>query len=206
MPQPNLRLVSIRGILPRAYENRQNTQFLHHRAHRPRQIDAGRPPAAADRHHLRPGYDRAGAGQHGSGAREGGDDQGLGGAHELQRQGRADLRIEPDRHARARRLRLRGQPGAERLRRGAAGGGRLAGHRSPDHRQPVPGPGSRLRNHPDYQQDRPAVGAPRPGGGRDQQPDRHTRRPDPAHLGQSRTERGKRAGENRGAGAAAERG
>ena len=51
---------------------------------------------------------------------------------DVQGQGRPDLRAEPDRHARARRLPLRGVALAGRLRGRAAGGGRLPGGRGAD--------------------------------------------------------------------------
>ncbi len=65
---------------------------------------------------------------------------------------------QPDRHAGARRLRLRGLALARRLRGGAAGGRRRAGRRGPDPRQRLPRGRERPAHHPGPQQDRPAVG------------------------------------------------
>ena len=112
-------------------------QLLHHRPRRPRQIHPGRPAAASHRHRPRPRHHRADPRFDGPGTREGRHHQGLRRAHELHCQRRQHLRTQPDRHPRPCGFRLRGQPGAERLRRRGAGGGRHPGHRSPDPRQPV---------------------------------------------------------------------
>ena len=63
---------------------------------------------------------------------------------------------QPDRHARPRRLRLRGQPVAGRLRGRDPAGRRRPGHRGPDAGQLLPGPRERPRDRRLPQQDRPA--------------------------------------------------
>ena len=67
----------------------------------------------------------------------------------------------PHRHAGPRRLRLRGQPLAGRLRGRGAGGRRRPGHRGPDAGQLLPGPRERPRDRRRAQQDRPAGRRPR---------------------------------------------
>ena len=84
----------------------------------------------------------------------------------------AGLRPQPDRHARARRLLLRGHPLAGRLRRRAAAGRRVAGRRGADARQRLPGGREQPRDHPGHQQDRPA----RRAAGRGEAADRGDRR------------------------------
>ena len=71
---------------------------------------------------------------------------------------RAGLRLQPDRHARPRRLHLRGlaQPG--RVRRGHPGRRRHAGRRGADAGQQLPGHREQPGHPPGHQQDRPAVG------------------------------------------------
>ena len=76
---------------------------------------------------------------------------------------RRDLRPQPDRHARARRLHLRGHAIAGRLRRRAAARRRLAGRRGADAGQRLPRRGQQPRDHPGHQQDRPARRAARRG-------------------------------------------
>ena len=71
-------------------------------------------------------------------------------------QGRAGLRSEPDRHAGARRLFVRGHAVARRVRRRAAARRRVAGRRSADARQRLPGRRAQPRDHPRHQQDRSA--------------------------------------------------
>ena len=68
---------------------------------------------------------------------------------------------EPDRHARARGLQLRGHAVAGGLRRGPAAGGCVAGGGGPDARQRLPGRGQQPGDHPRHQQDRPAQRAAR---------------------------------------------
>ena len=83
-------------------------QLLHHRAHRPRQEHAGRPPARAHRRHDRARHEGAGARQHGPGARARHHHQGARRAHPVPRARRPALRAQPHRHARPRGLQLRG--------------------------------------------------------------------------------------------------
>ena len=67
-----------------------------------------------------------------------------------------DVRPQPDRHARPRRLLLRGHAVARRLRRRAAAGRRVAGRRGADAGQRLPRGRQQPRDHPGHQQDRPA--------------------------------------------------
>ncbi len=76
-----------------------------------------------------------------------------------------DLRVQPDRHPRPRRLQLRGLPVAGRLRRGGPGGRRLPGDRGADAGQHLPRGRARSRDRPGHQQDRPAP-PPTPSGSR----------------------------------------
>ena len=77
-------------------------QFLHHRAHRSRQIDARRPPARSDRRALAARNDGAGARLHGPGARARHHHQSPRRAAELSSADDGnDVPAEPDRHARA---------------------------------------------------------------------------------------------------------
>ena len=71
------------------------------------------------------------------------------------------LRAEHDRHARARRLHLRGVPVPRGVRGGGAAGRRGAGHRGADPGEPLPRPRRRPDDHPGAEQDRPALGQPR---------------------------------------------
>ena len=87
----------------RRHGPRHDPQLLDHRAHRPRQVDARRPHPRADRHRRRPRHARAGARLDGPRARARDHDQGAGRARDLE-----GPRAQPDRHARARRLHLRG--------------------------------------------------------------------------------------------------
>ena len=84
-----------------------------------------------------------------------------------------DLRPEPDRYAGPRRLLVRGDAIAGRLRRRAAAGRRVAGRRGADAGQRLPGGRQQPRDHPGHQQDRPA----RRAAGRGQAADRGDRRP-----------------------------
>ena len=68
-----------------------------------------------------------------------------------------DLLAQPDRHARPRRLRLRGVALARRLRRRAAGRRRVAGRRGADGRQLLHGDRAGRRGGAGAEQDRPAV-------------------------------------------------
>ena len=71
---------------------------------------------------------------------------------------RADLRAQPDRHARARRLPLRGVAFAGRVRGRGAGRRCLAGGRGADAGQRLPGGEQQPHDRPGHQQDRPAGG------------------------------------------------
>ena len=82
--------------------------FSHHRPHRPRQVDAGRPHPRAHAHGRRARDARPAPRLHGPRARARHHDQGPGGARLLHGQGRPDLPAEPHRHARPRGLHLRG--------------------------------------------------------------------------------------------------
>ncbi len=138
-------------------------QLLHHRPHRPRQVDACRPVAGANRHsrdarhagpaarHARP---RARARHH---------HQGTGGAPRLHGARRAHLPAQPHRHAGARRLRLRGVALAGRVRGRRPRRRCLTGDRGADARQRLRSAGGGPRDHPRDQQDRPA--RRRPGAG-----------------------------------------
>ena len=83
-------------------------QLLHHRPHRPRQVDPVRPADPAVRQRLRPGDEGADPRLDGHRARARHHHQGADRAPRLQGQGRQDLSAQPDGHAGPRRLRLRG--------------------------------------------------------------------------------------------------
>ena len=85
----------------------------------------------------------------------------------VHRPGREDVRAEPDRHARPRRLLPRGAPLADELRGRAAGGRRLPGGGGADGREPLSRHGVRPRGRAGDQQDRPAVRRRGPGDGGD---------------------------------------
>ena len=87
------------------------------------------------------------------------------------------LRHPPHRHARARRLRLRGVTVAGRLRGRHPAGRRHPGHRGPDPGHLLPGHGARPGDRGRGQQDRPGLRRARPGGGRDREGARDRRRP-----------------------------
>ena len=93
--------------------------------------------------------------------------------------GRRDLPAAPDRHARARRLHLRGLALARRLRGRAARGRRLPGRRGADRRQHLPGDRRRARADPDHEQGRPARRRARARGRGDRGADRRAARGDP---------------------------
>ena len=138
-------------------------QLQHRGAHRPRQEHARRSAARGDPHHRPAPDDEPGARLDGPRAREGDHHQGPRRAPPVRREGRADLRPEPDRHARPRRLHLRGEPIAPGLRGRDPGRRRQPGDRGPDARQRAPGAGAAPRHHPGHQQDRPRLGRPRDG-------------------------------------------
>ena len=108
-------------------------QLLDHRPHRSRQVDAGRSAAGGDRHDHRARAHGAAARQHGPRARARHHHQGQRRAHALRAARRQDVPAEPDRHARARRLRLRGvaQPGGLRRARCWSSTRRRASRRRP---------------------------------------------------------------------------
>ena len=165
-------------------------QLLHHRPHRPRQVDAGRPHAADDRRAGGPGLPRPVPRPHGHRARARHHDQGAERAPALvrRRSGRRDARprAAPHRHPGPRRLHLRGQPLARRVRGRDPAGRRRAGHRGADPGQPLPGHGARPRDHPRAQQDRPPGGRPRALRRRDRPPHRLRSRQHPADQRQDR--------------------
>ncbi len=146
---------------PRDHPPGPPAQFLDHRAHRSRQVDARRSPARDDAHDRRAPDDEPGPRLDGSRAREGHHDQGPRGAPRVHREGRPDVRAQPHRHARARRLRLRGQPQPAGLRGRDPRRRRDAGHRGADAGQRAPRDAREPDAHPGPQQDRPAVGRPR---------------------------------------------
>ena len=88
----------------------------------------------------------------------------------------ADLPAAPDRHARARRLHLRGLALAGGVRGRAARRRRLPGGRGADGRQHLPGGRVGARADPVPEQDRPAGRRARAGGGRSRRADRRARR------------------------------
>ncbi len=112
--------------------------------------------------------------------------QGADRAPQLSGAGRQDLRAEPDGHAGPRRLRLRGQPLARRLRGLAAGGRRQPGRRGADPGQRLSRDRRQPRDHPGPEQDRPAVGRARAGQPRDRGRDRHRHVGRGQGLGQDR--------------------
>src|SRR3954469_23745580 len=138
----------------------EDPELLHHRAHRPREVDAGRPDAADDRGRRRAPDARPVPRPDGHRARARHHDQVAGRAHAVGGRGR-DLRPQHDRHARSRGLHVRGLP----LARGVRGRGparrRGAGHRGADPGEPLPRHGERAHDHSRPQQDRPAGGAAR---------------------------------------------
>ena len=82
-------------------------ELLHHCAHRPRQVDSGRPPAGSHRRAEPARDDGAGAGHDGPGARARHHHQGARRAAELHGRRRRDVPAEPDRHAGPRGFHLR---------------------------------------------------------------------------------------------------
>ena len=104
-------------------------------------------------------------------------------------QRRPDLRPEPDRHARARRLRLRGQPQPPGLRGRDPRRRRDPGDRGPDAGQRPPRPPRGPDPDPGPQQDRPALGRPRDDHGRARERPRNPARGGDPRLGQGRHRR-----------------
>ena len=112
-----------------------HTQLLHHRAHRPRQVHAGRPPARTHRRAHPARDDRAGPRLHGPRARARHHHQGQEHPPALLARRRQRVPAQPHRHARPRGFLLRSLPRSFRLRRRAAGRGRQPGRRSANRRQ-----------------------------------------------------------------------
>ena len=135
----------------REHRHLPHPQLLHRGAHRPRQVDAGRPPARGHPHGRRPRHARPVPRQDGPRARTRHHDQGAVGPPAARR-----LRAEPDRHARARGLHLRGLAVARGLRGRGAARRRRAGPRGPDARELPPRARRRPRDRAGHQQDRPA--------------------------------------------------
>ena len=123
-----------------------------------------------DGHRRGPGHEGAAARLDGARARAGDHDQGAGGARALE-----GPPAEPDRHARARGLHVRGVALAAGLRRCAARRRRGAGDRGADPRERLPGDREQPRDRPDREQDRPPAGRSRRRRRRGRRPDR--RRP-----------------------------
>ena len=139
---------------------RAAAQLLHHRAHRPRQVDARRPHAPAHRRRRRPADARPVPRPHGHRARARHHDQ-VAGRADAVGAGRHPVRAQHDRHPGPRRLHLRGVPVAGGVRGRRPPGRRRPGHRGADARQPLPGDGERPHDRPGAQQDRPAGRAAR---------------------------------------------
>ena len=187
---------------PGPHRPRDHPQLLHHRAHRPRQVDAGRPDAAAHRRRRRAG--RAGAVPRPDGHRararhhhqEPGRPDAVDGAGGQRRGRRAgQLRAQHDRHPGPRGLHLRGVALAGGLRGRRAARRRGAGDRGPDPRQPLPRHRCRPAHHPGAEQDRPAQRQPgevRRRAGRD-----HRLRRVGGAPGQREDRRGRRVGAQR---------
>ena len=128
-------------------ERATDPQFFHHRAHRPRQVDARGPVHPALRRACRPGDGRAGAGLDGPRARARDHDQGADRRAFVQGARRPDLPAQSHRHAGPCRFRLRSLALACRVRgrparrrriarsRSADGGELLYGHRAGRHRR-----------------------------------------------------------------------
>ena len=136
----------------------QYPQFLHRRAYRPRQVDAGRPADPAHRRARSARNEGASARFHGYRARARHHHQGADRAAQLPGARRQGLHPQSDRHPRPRRFRLRGQPLARRLRGLAPGGGRLPGRRGADAGQRLSRDRRRPRDRAGAQQSRSAGG------------------------------------------------
>jgi serine protease Do len=159
--------------------------FSHHRAHRPRQVDAGGPPAPAlrrisvrsrDGAKMRrcstPSMDlerergitiKAQTAALRRPRRVHGDGAGATGIRRRPPRYTAADGLQPDRHAGPRRLFLRSEPLAVGLRRRAAGGRRHAGRRGADGGQLLHGDRARRRGGAGPEQDGPAAGRSRRG-------------------------------------------
>ena len=150
-------------------------QLLHHRAHRPRQIDAGGPPHRAYRWPIVAGDGRPGAGFHGPRARARHHDQGPDRGPALHRARRPRVRAEPHRYARPRGFLLRGVALALGVRGRAAGRRCFPGSRGADGGQLLHRDRARRGSRPGAEQDRPAVGAARSRDPGNRGRDRHRR-------------------------------
>ena len=150
----------------------EHPQLLDHRPHRPREVHAGRPDPRDHGRGRRARPQAPAARLDGPRARARDHDQGAGRARGVHGQRRPALPAAPDRHARARRLHLRGLALAGGVRRRAAARGRLAGRRGADRREHLPRGRLRPRADPRDEQDRPARRGAGAGGGRDRRADR----------------------------------
>ena len=155
--------------------SRADPQLLHHRPHRPRQVHAGRPHAADHRRGQRPRHARAVPRPYGHRARARHHDQEPGRAHAVADR-RRHVRPQHDRHARSRRLHLRGVALARRVRGRDPARRRGPGHRGADPREPLSRPRERSADHPGAQQDRPSRRRPREVRGRAREPHRRQAR------------------------------
>ncbi len=156
-------------------------------------------------HGSRDGGQGAGARFHGYRARARHHHQGADRPAELSRQGRQELHLQPDRHPRPCRLRLRSLALAGGLRRLAAGGRRQPGRRGADARQRLPRARRRPRDRAGSQQGRPARGRTRADQAADRGRHRHRRLGRGDDFGQDRPRHPRRAGSDRAPPAAAER-
>ena len=145
---------SAQRLTPNAkrHDSRRPEKHRDHRPRRPRQDDAGRRHALADRDlPQRPGRQRAGDGLDGPRAREG--------DHDPRQEHRGQPRrrqVQHRRHPRPRRLRRRGRAGPDHGRRGAAPGRRLRGAAAADPLRAAQGAGVETAGDPRRQQGRPA--------------------------------------------------
>ena len=123
-------------------DQKPHPQLLDHRAHRPRQVDARGSHPRADARRLEPRHARAAARLDGPRARARDHDQGAGRARLVE-----EAPAQPHRHARPRRLHLRGVALAAGVRGRAARRRRRAGDRGADARERVPRARERPRDH-----------------------------------------------------------
>ena len=173
---------------------RPNPQHRDHRPHRPRQVDSRRPPPRADGRRRSARHE--GPVPRLDGSREGARDHDQG----PERPSGVSGALDPsDRHARARRLRLRGLAQPRRLRGSGPAGGRVPGDRGADPRELLSGSRERSCDRPCAQQDRPARSGARAARRGDRARPRSSRIGDAAHLGEDG--RGSQRGPGRGAGA-----
>ena len=159
-----------------------------HRPHRPRQEHARRPDPRAVRRRRPPRHARAVPRHDGPRAGAGHHDQGPERAPHL-----AGPRPAPDRHARPRRLRLRGLAQPRGLRGRDPARRRQPGHRGPDARQLLRGARRRPHDRRRAQQDRPAPGRARQAGRGDRAGARHPGHRGAPDLGQDRRGRARAA-------------